>query len=272
MTDYSKILEITFVLTQKCNADCWYCYWHTERDVRNTVKHDFDKVIEFIKLHMRDELYFQFYGGEPTIHPKLIEYTERLHDEFVYPKIFMHTNLMHSKAYFKQFNKYPDFNVHCSFHSDIVKDIDKWFEKVYAIKNSKIYFMVQENNWDLIYDLYLKHKDKKKCFICPIKQILNTDLHDHIRDVIVQNDVYEHKFQGFRHMMCMPGFIIRENGDVMRCWAQMQSFYKIFNIYEDEMRRVPDWLLCGYHTCFCDQPYLRKTVKEYVEDGKKDKN
>lgn len=173
---------------------------------------------------------------------------------------------MRSKGYFKQFNKYPDFNVHCSFHSDIVKDIDGWFEKVYAIKNSKIYFMVQEGNWDLIYDLYLQHKDKKKCYVCPIRQILNTKLHYNIRDVIVQNDIYEHSFQGFRHNMCMPGFIIRENGDVMRCWAQMKHFYKNFNIYMDEMRRVPDWLLCGYHTCFCEQEYPRKTIKEYVDE------
>lgn len=268
MIDYSKILEVTLVLTQKCNLNCWYCYWHDEPDVRETVDHDFEKVIEFIKVHWRDKLYFQFYGGEPTIHPKLIEYTDRLHEEFD-PKIYMHTNLMRSVNYFKQFNKYPDFNVHCSFHSDHVVDIEGWFRKAYAIKNSKIYFMVQENNFDLIYDLYLKHREQKKCYVCPIRQILNTDLHDHIRDVIVQNDIYEHSFQGFRHMMCMPGYIIRENGDVMRCWAQMQQRYKIMNIYKDEMKRIPDWMLCGYHTCFCDQPYPRKTPKEYVKDERK---
>lgn len=266
--DYSKILEVTFVLTQKCNIDCWYCYWHYEPDVRDTVEHDFNKVIEFLKLHKREGLYFQFYGGEPTIHPKLIDYTDQLHEEFDSPKVFMHTNLLRSKKYFEQFNKYPDFNVHCSFHSDWVKDIDGWFSKVHAIKNSKIYFMVQEGNFELVYDLYLKHKDTKKCFVCPIKQILNTNLHYNIRDVVSQKDIYEHHYLSYRHKMCMPGYIIRENGDVMRCWAQMQQRYKIFNIYEDKMKKVDPWMFCGFETCFCDQPYKRLKPNEYIKVNK----
>lgn len=270
MTDYNNALEITFVLTQKCNIECWYCYWNEERDIRETVDHDFDKVIEFIKLHERKHLLFQFYGGEPTIHPKLIEYADILNKEFNSIDMWMHTNLLKSKRYFEQFNKYDNFRVNCSFHTDWIPDVDKWFEKVYELNNSVIYLMLQANNFDQIEKLYFENVNKKFVWICPVHQILETETYDKMKDTFDKDHIYEHGFGSYKNLMCKPGFVIRENGDIMRCWAQMAHRYKIFNLYTNPMKHIHDWTICGFKVCYCDQPYPRMKPTEYyrMNNGK----
>jgi len=263
MIDYNKTLEITFVITQKCNIKCWYCYWNDEKDIRETVEHDFNKVIEFIKVHKKKNLFFQFYGGEPTLHPKLIEYADRLNEEFDNVTLLMHTNLLRSKKYYEQFNKYDDFLINCSFHSDWVKNVDEWFEKVYLLKNSEVFFMLQENNTKQILRLYYKHSNRKKLWICPIHQILGTETYKNMKSSYDLEDIYEHSYNNYKNQMCKPGFIIRENGDIMRCWAQMPRRYKIFNIYKDPMKHIQDWTFCVSKICFCDQAYPRMEMKEY---------
>lgn len=263
MIDYDNALEITFVLTQKCNIKCWYCYWNEEKDIRETVDHDFDKVIEFIKIHEREKLLFQFYGGEPTIHPKLIEYTDILNKEFNNVDLWMHTNLLQSKKYFEQFNKYNNYRINCSFHSDWVPNIDKWIEKVYSLNNSTIYLMLQDNNFDLIKELYDKNVNKKTVWICAIHQILETEIYYKMKKTFPKEHIYEHEFGSYKNLMCKPGFVIRENGDIMRCWAQMAHRYKIFNLYTNPMKHIPDWTICGFKVCYCNQPYPRMKPTEY---------
>jgi sulfatase maturation enzyme AslB (radical SAM superfamily) len=263
MIDYDNTLEIALVLTQKCNIKCWYCYWNEEKDIRETVEHDFDKVIEFIKLHERKNLAFQFYGGEPTIHPKLIEYTDRLKKEFVDVELSLFTNLLKSKEYFSQFNKYINFRINCSFHTDWIPDIDKWFEKVYLLKYSSIYLILQENNFDKIKKAYFENVNKKTVWVCPIYQILGTDVYYKMKETFPKEHIHEHSFGEYKNLMCKPGFIIRENGDIMRCWAQMGQRYKIFNLYTDPIKHIPDWTICGFSTCFCEQEYPRMKPTEY---------
>jgi sulfatase maturation enzyme AslB (radical SAM superfamily) len=263
MIDYNNTLELTFVLTQKCNIKCWYCYWNKEKDIRETVEHDFDKVIEFIKLHEKKNLLFQFYGGEPTIHPKLIEYTNILNKTFNNVSLLMHTNLLKPRKYFEQFNKYDNFKINCSFHTDWIPDVEEWFKKVYMLNNSVIYFILQENNFDQIEKLYFENVSKKTVIISPIEQILGTETYYRMKEIFPKEHIHEHSFKNYKNLMCKPGFIIRENGDIMRCWAQMVHKYKIFNLYTDPIRHIPDWILCGFPVCFCEQAYSRIKPTEY---------
>jgi len=263
MTNYNNTLEVTLVLTQKCNIKCWYCYWNEEKDIRETVDHDFNKIVEFIKLHKKDHLLFQFYGGEPTIHPKLIEYADILYEEFDSVEIFMHTNLLRSAKYFEQFNKYDNFQIYCSFHSDWVPNVDKWLEKVYLLKNSIVNLVLQETNFKQILQLFYKLLNRREVWICPINQMIGTEAYDDMKSTWTLDDIHEHSYKNYENQMCKPGFIIRENGDVMRCWAQMDRRYKIFNIYTDPMKHIQDWTYCVSKICFCDQAYLRMDMKKY---------
>ena len=268
--NYDTGLEITFVLSRTCNIQCWYCYWLEEKDLRKNVDHAFNKVIGFIKLHEREHLLFQFYGGEPTISPNLIEYAIRLNEEFKNVDLLMHTNLIRSKQYFEQFNQFDNFRINCSFHSDWIPDVNKWMEKVYLLKDSAIYLMLQENNFDQIEKLYFENVNKKPIQICPIHQILETETYYKMMETFPKEHVFEHGFGNYKNLMCKPGFIIRENGDIMRGWAQMSHFYKIFNLYTDPIKRIHDWTICGFPVCYCDQDYPRMKPTEYcrLKNGK----
>jgi uncharacterized radical SAM superfamily Fe-S cluster-containing enzyme len=68
-------------ITSACNLDCPICYVHNKNDDAFHMKdEDFDRVVEHLVRDHGGELdILNLTGGEPTLHPRLVELLERAH-------------------------------------------------------------------------------------------------------------------------------------------------------------------------------------------------
>ena len=77
-------INITIYPTQECNARCFYCFENGEKRVPMT-QEIAEKVVKFIikNVTQNDEVVFRWFGGEPLIGEKRIDYiTEKVNEHF----------------------------------------------------------------------------------------------------------------------------------------------------------------------------------------------
>ncbi len=80
---FADLAQINLLLTNKCNLKCGYCYEQHKHDygkfTPESLKHAYDW---FNKINTKPKKSFQFFGGEPLLHKKLIkEFIETYNDE-----------------------------------------------------------------------------------------------------------------------------------------------------------------------------------------------
>lgn len=82
-------LQITWDLGRRCNYDCSYCPSHRHDNWSphaslDDLKKNAEFVFKYIKLYMQYRHYkkasINFTGGEPTVHPKFIEFAEYIRE------------------------------------------------------------------------------------------------------------------------------------------------------------------------------------------------
>jgi len=68
---------IEFMTTQQCNLACTYCYMANVKDYMTTETVDkfFEQIGDFLKIYNDDSYHISFFGGEPLLNWKIIEYT-----------------------------------------------------------------------------------------------------------------------------------------------------------------------------------------------------
>lgn len=68
---------IEFMVTEKCNLACTYCYMDNKKSFMNfeTVDKFFDSIGDFMKLYNEDSYHISFFGGEPSLNWPVIEYS-----------------------------------------------------------------------------------------------------------------------------------------------------------------------------------------------------
>ena len=87
------IPHITILPTMKCNFKCAYCYVKPFLQNKTMEYSTIDKIIDFIKIN-NGKYSIEWFGGEPTLEPELIEYfyKESEKNNFVCNKSFLFTN------------------------------------------------------------------------------------------------------------------------------------------------------------------------------------
>lgn len=269
---YESTTFVSFVVTRNCNVACNYCHWNGV-EVRKGVV-DFNKVLEFIDVQGKENVHFTFYGGEPTSHPSLIKYMDALVAK--YPtnlKMYLITNGLKPLSYFKKLAKYDNLKVTASYHNDIVPDLDEWLGKVGTLPDVNIRLMLTEHNKMEIYNMYSTVDKDFEVYISPISQMGVWCSHDAepitpvVNPTIIDadgNDVDEfyQRFTNFRHMMCSSGFVIRENGDVLKCWEDLNGTV-VYNIMKDPITPLDKWHLCIHSKCSCEQRFPKMSLTRY---------
>lgn len=114
--DYS----VTFRITDSCNFKCGYCFWHNGinyslEDIKTTIS----KLFEFFNKERFKNVLIYFHGGEPSIHPNLIEILTYIREvesnSNVSAFLEFQTNLSQRKEKYEEIKSYVDtFNV--SYH------------------------------------------------------------------------------------------------------------------------------------------------------------
>lgn len=275
---YNNTTFISYVITRECNAGCWYCHW-TDVPIPSETSNDFNRILEFIDVQGLTNVHFTFYGGEPTNDPNLLSYMEQLNERYDRLQVVLITNMMKPKEYYVNMSNISNVRVIASYHSDLVDDIDGWLDKVDTLYDVHIRLMMTDNNRDHIYSLWDKLKQKYNVHIKPIEQMgivcdvdsdPETPITDiHIVDVVGKNhtDFYL-THTNFKHMMCSSGFVIRENGDVLKCWEDMDDTI-LMNIFTEKPKKIGKWHLCTHNRCTCGHRFPKMSLRYYGKLHKK---
>ena len=121
----TRLNQVTFEVTQKCNLRCDYCIYQEENpkfrgfsDKKGMNFEIIKKVIDYASDKMNDDFYITFYGGEPLLNYGLIkqcvEYVEacRFKNNIRYSMTTNLTLMTKEKADF--FASVPNFTIVCS--------------------------------------------------------------------------------------------------------------------------------------------------------------
>jgi uncharacterized protein len=68
---------VEFMVTEKCNLACSYCYMENKQKFMNTDSVDafLDTIGDFMKLYNQDKYHISYFGGEPLLNWPIIEYS-----------------------------------------------------------------------------------------------------------------------------------------------------------------------------------------------------
>ena len=131
-SDYS-VLTFDWALIDVCNYKCSYCNAGYGSDIHRPVSRFFKtpaqiqawrQVLDRLKLNSIPQFEISLVGGEPTLHPHLLDIIEQLCLMDKATEIQLLTNLSKPHAYFEQFNR-PNFEkliVNPSIHFEMYNE------------------------------------------------------------------------------------------------------------------------------------------------------
>lgn len=70
------MLTVEFIITEKCNLGCTYCYMNKVQTKMDPSKVDLflESIGEVLKIYNQDKYHISFFGGEPLLNWDLIRY------------------------------------------------------------------------------------------------------------------------------------------------------------------------------------------------------
>jgi len=290
---FKDICLCVFTPTMNCNLFCSYCSMkcNIKRDnYYYATEADFQNLLNFLLFQDYKNYEFEFFGGEPTVHPLFKKFNAMVKDFFQdkIKTITTITNLAKPLSYWK--HEWPKETVFlCSYHHWAMKNKqNEWFEKLrYLAGEKKVFcvrFVVTEENENEIVKVFEKYKredlgieiwelvvDERKWgsewaknfskrenvdYGPKVKYHLNLQTTSEIifkdgRASKIEDFFYKRKFY---KMMCNCRFRVQENGDVYYCWnkADEPECLPILNAFKDKPFKVPEWHLCTIKKdCFC---------------------
>jgi sulfatase maturation enzyme AslB (radical SAM superfamily) len=301
--DQDVILNTTYInllTTNQCNNACWYCCSDCQYK-KDTYEYfpdeSFSRLLQFIDVQGNPSLDLHFIGGEPTLHPKLKEWCTILEERYGFSlDMHMTTNAMKPLDYWRDFPmRRPNGTVTCSFHSDFVRDVDKWFDSMRLLRDNNslqaIFLMAQKDNLDLLSGLYDKYRKELPVKINPIFQCkdtpewrafekrgfevqnehketlqnyCNTDVQVLYSDGTRDDDNFD-SYNNFQGMMCNSGFVVLPNGDVTYCYADTKS---MLNLCHDEPKKIDKWHVCKFNFCNCEFEFQKCSIQYYLRNVK----
>lgn len=148
-------LNITLFIVDKCNYGCYYCY----NDMpRHLVEADLDIMLKFIEdirsKHKTRPIFISILGGEPTLHPKLLDFVRKL-TSLGDIKIEVVTNLSGSVELYGELLKCGVF-ISASWHGTktdginhtFINNLGKLPEEYFQLGRIEIRVLLEPRNWD----------------------------------------------------------------------------------------------------------------------------
>jgi MoaA/NifB/PqqE/SkfB family radical SAM enzyme len=286
--------RVEIVITENCTFRCSYCYWVNDPaysfEAKNIINQgNFHRVLDFMLMQEKDSYHLDFYGGEPTAHPNLIEFIHAARERVPNLSIGMLSNLSKPKKYFENFPG-PEIvtSIIASLHTEFVKNIDEWFEKVAIINPEEIRLVLTKVNSEIIFAAYLKYVPiyGERIVVHPVDGYENLEGLLERKDIRVQIDDDKHshgdsldvvlkngeKFTGdhrmisnFKGMLCNAGYHIDMKGDVYPCWSAYRVKSNFLNVFNDPLKKLSGWTLCTYAVCDCGHRYTKYSKEKYLE-------
>jgi organic radical activating enzyme len=296
---FFKFRQLKIILTYLCNFNCYYCpyrYTNSKHIIKklsnNIVFINITKVINFLKIldsvYKGPPIYVRLLGGEPTLHPRLIQLIEELNKYDFINEIILGTNVSKSKYYYKQIlqmskkNKI-EFSYHPSNYTiDYYVDLFKYLINNNFEKQITVNFDFDTNNKN-IYNIYntfynilklkinvnningFKYTDKDKQFLNKVRNkrnlIFKITYEDNNYDYILHDDILELDYNPFKNMYCTsfnkrwiidPLLYIRPD-----CYSEDINFYNKYKCYNyNDVKNFlyeieHKYFKCSEDTCYC---------------------
>ena len=281
-------LFIEMVTTDICNQNCWYCHWKKDNKERssNTISmKNFERVCDFIEMQERETIGFNFYGGEPTMNPDLIpmiqELDKRFHDKLL--NITVLTNLSKEVEYFEPIMDIKSLRLICSLHynqkntplSELLTnketlEAERHIKKIDKLMNiiEEIRLVVTETNYPFVSMIHkclkLTEEERSKFIFHIIDQLPLERIKKLMGQFLDDKKIYTHTSTNFKGMLCSAGFKILSNGDVLKCWKDMDH-RKLLNIFKDDPKKLPVWEMCRHNSCVCETNFNKLYIPEFLE-------
>lgn len=290
--------RINMMLTERCNNKCWYCGTNSHLVGENYEEFDdykMDKLFDFIyaqKPERIERIVISIIGGEPTLVKKFPLYLERFLSAEKVAAVDVSTNLQTPTSCFQDMPANKKLSFICSFHSDWVNNVDKWFQKVEILDKKgileKVLLLLTSKNINKIKKVYEKYKGIEQLRVHAInefrcenqyKKLIETgffkkfDMHvnaiedlngeissDNISVILEDgsNDYKNYdKYNCFKGMFCNGGFIILANGDVKHC---DNSARPLTNICK-ESKRLREWYVCEGDECIIGLDFQKLSAR-----------
>ena len=163
-----RTVTFSWDLVEVCNYRCSYCSAEQflKKQMNTSHLNAYKQVISRLALSGMHKFKIELLGGEPTLHPHLLEIITSLNNINKCIKIELVTNLSKTEQYFQQFN-IPECNklhLNPSYHPEYFQP--SFIEKCISIKKSKylkvtpnINLSDDENRWDSTISLIQTLKD-----------------------------------------------------------------------------------------------------------------
>lgn len=162
-----NIIDITFMVTNKCNYNCQYCIENLQSlDKNDALFLDLNRSLQFIDKYCNtydNKINIRIYGGEPTLHQDLFDFCSKLncYDKIIIIEIF--TNFSLSYEYYKKLLTIPKLHLYTSYHTNTIMPDNQYLSKILKLNNyaEKITCNIMlENssniNFENSYNLYKK--------------------------------------------------------------------------------------------------------------------
>lgn len=126
---FSELKQINLILTNACNLSCTYCYEQHNKDFGRFTEESLFEIYTFLsEINDQPHKIFQFFGGEPLIHKKLIlsflkKYHKVLTKKFIENKItvsLVTNGLLLDKDFIDEYFSYDFTHILLSLDTDDV--------------------------------------------------------------------------------------------------------------------------------------------------------
>ncbi len=269
-----KTKLIDFLITAKCNYHCEYCDQGTDKSKYPQAN---DEVIEaFIgllkTLNFKNWGIIQLVGGEPTIHPRVVEVVKVIVETG--NKFQICTNFSRNIEFFLDLIKATGENFYrmqISFHPSQIKDIDEFIDKTIAFNNAKNkdtkliisavlteqdfekikYLDEKLNSYNLTLDL--QHQRTEDGFYIQYSEALDNFINHH-KKVDCANFSEKVNPYGIECLTGIDFFAIDAFGNCKRCYGDNNYLSKLGNIVDGTFNPYNTPIPCLSQKCTCTLP------------------
>jgi organic radical activating enzyme len=136
-----NLATFSWFVTNICQYRCEYCSvtpWLLQKTFANKYHDVYKTVLKILSLKRMIPFDIEVEGGEPTLHPDILNILHALNKIDKCQKIQLHTNIAKPLSFFKQLDK-PEYNkleISPSYHPEYHKK-DKYVKKLIALNDLK---------------------------------------------------------------------------------------------------------------------------------------
>jgi organic radical activating enzyme len=268
---------IKFFLTNNCNYKCNFCNIHNKKEKNFSSLEELTNAINFINNLMDKNLFsnneFEIFGGEPTLHPELINFINLLDNRF---EIILFTNLHKDIDYFLKIKK--NIEIISTFYINKVNYID-FFNKVKEITNNNISIKIiltiyhdLYNDINLVKNIinYIEKLELIKRITVDFNSYFISEIDNKIKELLINyfnftikelnKNITKENFiecMNIKNFYCKGlikskyDFVINEKGLIYKCFEFHESYFLNIFKYKNLEKLVNKFLILSEKNIIC---------------------